>query len=79
MEIRFSLPAEELAKLGFVPNKRTGKHHAWCKIGGHTVWCVDFGAACKLADRVMGILYKKGLNVQYRVESTSGFCYRYNW
>lgn len=79
MEIKFSLPAEELAKLGFVPNKRTNKHTAWCRIGGHTVWCADFDTACKLANRVMKALYARGLNVRYRVESISGFFYQYNW
>ena len=75
----FIIDLAVLLALGFVPNIRNPRYHtASVTIGGHTVWCKDFRKARKIANRIMHILYSRGLNVSYRVEDVYGN-YQYNW
>lgn len=79
MKTVFKLDADTLRELGFVPNERNQQYHtAKVTIGGHTVWTKDFDTAQKVANRVIGTLYRRGLDVQYRVEDLHGN-YQYNW
>lgn len=79
MKTVFKLDADILRELGFVPNERNRRYHtAKVTIGGHTVWTKDFDTAQKVANRVIGTLYRRGLDVQYRVEDLHGN-YQYNW
>lgn len=79
MNYVYFIALEMLVSIGFVPNKRNPKYHtASVTIGGHTVWCKDFRSAQKLANRVMHVLYSRGLNVRYKVEDNLGN-YQYNW
>lgn len=75
----YTIALEILLALGFVPNKRNPRYHsASVTIGGHTVWCKDIRAAQKVAHRIMRVLYRRGIDVRYRVEDTNGH-YEYNW
>ena len=79
METVFRIDLETLRNVGFVPNKRYRQYHtAKATIGGHTVWTKDFQSAQKIANRVVGALYRRGFDVQYRVEDMYGN-YQYNW
>lgn len=79
MKVMFTIDLAILLALGFVPNQRSKNYHAAkVTIGGHTVWCKDFHAAQKIANRVVKALYKQGLNVRYCVEDTFGNA-MYNW
>ena len=79
MDKVFTIELAVLLALGFVPNKRNTRYHmASVTIGGHTVWCHDIRKAQKIANRIMHILYRNGLNVSYRVEDAYGN-YVYNW
>lgn len=79
MKTIFKIDLYELIALGFVPNERNRHYHrAKVTIGGHTVWTKDFHTAQKIANRVVGNLYRRGLDVQYRVEDLHGN-YQYNW
>lgn len=79
MKTVFKLDSETLRELGFVPNERNRRYHtAKVTIGGHTVWTKDFRFAQKIANRVVGTLYRRGLDVQYRVDDQNGN-YQYNW
>lgn len=79
MNYIFIIELSILTALGFVPNKRNLRYHtASVTIGGHTVWCKDFRSAQKVANRVMHVLYSRGLNVRYRVKDNLGN-YQYNW
>ena len=79
MNYIFIIELSILTALGFVPNKRNTHYHmASVTIGGHTVWFKDFRSAQKAANRIMHILYYRGLNVRYRVEDNVGH-YQYNW
>lgn len=79
MKTVFKIDIAILRELGFVPNERNRMYHtAKVTIGSHTVWTKNFDDAQKIANRVVGNLYRRGLNVQYRVEDQNGN-YQYNW
>lgn len=79
MKVMFTIDLAILLALGFVPNQRNRRYHtAKVTIGGHTVWCKDFHAAQKIANRVVRALYKQGLDVRYRVDDQFDNT-MYNW
>ena len=79
MTYTYSIELVILIALGFVPNKKNPRYHkASCSICGYTVYCKDFRAAQKIANRVVHSLYTRGYNPRYRVEDVEGN-YQYNW
>ena len=78
MNYTFIVALALLRAVGFVPNTKTKHHRASVTIAGYTVYCRNWEAAIKVANRVMFALYKRGLNPSYRVEDDNGN-YQYNW
>lgn len=69
MKTMFTIDLAILLALGFVPNQRNRRYHtAKVTIGGHTVWTKDFRTAAKIANRVVGALYKQGIDIRYKVD-----------